>query len=473
MLAQGLLARRPGSRPYRVAAITVVYLALVGAAVFLMLQQRPARGDLPDNLAPTLRTAHAQYVATMSALAVHATIFNDQSQRHATEAYDGLLAATDALDESMSRTPLPDSLANRLAEIIGEITLAQPVIEQIGASPNDASLGFSALYGLEQELGDLTARLDALHEERQSEVAAAERSFTFEVMGLLIGAIAFSGLIVAMVWRDYIRLQASHAQLTAHSEALQLAKRRVEAASEAKSRFLATMSHEVRTPMNGVIGLSQLLLREPLSARGRQFADRIYESATALLQIINEVLDISAIESGTLRVAPRAFSLGELLRASCAPFEALAHQKGLELATSIAEGVGGDRFFGDNLRLRQVLQNLIGNAVKFTERGMIRVSVSAARPGELCFEVADSGIGIPEGELALVFERYHQVDNDATRVHGGTGLGLAISRELVGMMGGTITVASRPGEGSTFAVTVPISPLAETDAGAGPLCRSA
>ena len=472
MLARGLLARRPKLQPYRVAVITAVYLALVASAVVLILHHRPARTALPENIAPMLRTVHAQYHGTMSALAVHATLFNGQSKRHAAEAYRRLLAATGAFAESLGRTPVPDPLATRLDEVVDEITLAEPVIEQIGVSLIAASQGFQSLYGLDQELGDLTAALDALHDERHNLVTAAERTFALEVMALLIGAIVFSGLIVAMVWRDYMRLQDSNAQLRAHSDALETAKHRVEAASEAKSRFLATMSHEVRTPMNGVIGLSQLLLREQLSPRGRQFAEKIYESATALLQIINDVLDIGAIESGTLRVSTRDFSLHELLQAACAPFEAVAQEKGVELVRSVAGEVNGDRFLGDDLRLRQVLQNLIGNAVKFTERGSIRVGVSCAGPGQLRFEVADTGIGIPEDQLSLVFERYHQVDNTQTRAHGGTGLGLAISHELAVMMGGKIAVTSRPGEGSTFAVTVPLSPLAE-GAEDRPLCRSA
>ncbi len=461
MIASVLPARRPGSRPYRVAAITAVYLALVVTAIFLIHHHRPGRSDVPDNVAPTLRTIHAQYVGTMSALAVHATLFNEQSERHAVEAYGRLLVASAALEDSLNRTPVPGSLDAHLVEIINEIKLAGPVIEQIGTSPIDASLGFSALYGLDRELGNLTTRLDSLHTERLKAMSAAERRFTLEVMALLLSAIVFSGLIVAMVWRDYMRLQASHAQLTVHSDAVQTAKRRVEAASEAKSRFLATMSHEVRTPMNGVIGLSQLLLREPLHPRARQFAEKIYESATALIQIINEVLDIGAIELGTLRFSPRPFALSELLGASCAPFEALAHQRGVELTTTVAEEIDSNRFFGDDLRLRQILQNLIGNAVKFTENGSIRITVACAGPGQLRFAVADTGIGIPEDQLSLVFERYHQIDNKATRAHGGTGLGLAISRELAAMMGGTIAVDSRAGAGSTFVVTVPISPITQ------------
>jgi signal transduction histidine kinase len=462
-MTRGLLARRPRTRPYRVAMITAVYLILVAAAVVLILHHRPARGDLPENLAPALRTVHSQYVGTMSALAVHTTLFNGQSERHAVEGFRRLLAATLSFEDSLGRTPLPAPLANELTEVVNEISLAEPVIEQIGSSLIEASQGFKALYGMDEQLVELTASLDAVHNQLHDDATAAERRFAVEVMAMLIGAIAFSGLIVGMVWRDFMRLKGSHMQLTAHSEALQTAKRRVETASEAKSRFLATMSHEVRTPMNGVIGLSQLLLREPLTPRGRQFADKIYESASALLQIINEVLDISAIESGTVRVSPRRFSLAELLKASCAPFEALAHQKGLQLETTVGAEIGGDYFLGDNLRLRQILQNLIGNAIKFTERGAIRVCVSAARPGEVCFVVADTGIGIPEDQLGLVFERYHQVDNDATREQGGTGLGLAISRELATMMGGTITATSRPGDGSSFTVRVPLS-LVDPDA---------
>ncbi len=459
MLARGPLHRR-SVRPSRVAAITAVYLALVVAAIGLILHH-PARDEIDDNLAPMLRTVHSQYIGTMSALAVHTTLYNDQSERHAAEAYQRLLASTLAFDESLGTTVLPEPLTVRLKEVIKEIALAQPVIDQIGASLIEASSGFSALYGLEPELGALTTQLDTLYEDRHREAVAAQRAFAVEVMGLLIGAIVFSGMIVGLFWRDYLRLQARYAKLADDSQALQAAKRRAEATSEAKSRFLATMSHEVRTPLNGVIGLAQLLMREPLTPRAQQFAGNIYECATALLQIINEVLDISSIDAGTVRVAARVFSVHELLKAACAPFSGLAQQKGVEFEATIRPDVTYERFVGDDLRLRQVLHNLIGNAVKFTQAGTISVDVFCGGPGYLCFGVRDFGIGIPEDQLSLIFERFHQVDNAETRGQVGTGLGLAISRELTGMMGGTITVESTPGEGAAFIVKVPLSPVPE------------
>ncbi len=459
MLARGPLHRR-SVRPSRVAAITAVYLTLVIAAIVLILNN-PAQEELEENLAPILRTVQGEYVGTMSALAVHTTLFNEQSGRHAAEAYGRLLGSATAFSESLSSAPLPEPLTARLRGIVEEITLARPVIDQIDASLIDASQGFSALYGLEPELGELTRQLDMLHEERQMAAVAAQRSFALEIIGVLIGAILFSGMIVGLFWRDYLSLQARYAKLADDSQALQAAKRRAEATSEAKSRFLATMSHEVRTPLNGVIGLAQLLMREQLNPRAQQFAGKVYDSATALLQIINEVLDISSIEAGTVRVSARVFAIDELLKAACAPFEGLAHQKGVTLEATIAPSVTYGRFVGDDLRLRQVLHNLIGNAVKFTQDGTIGIVVSCDGPGQLCFEVSDTGIGIPEDQLSLIFERFHQVDNPETRGQVGTGLGLAISRELTGMMGGTITVESRPGQGSTFLVKVPLSPVAE------------
>jgi signal transduction histidine kinase len=472
MLARGPLHRR-SVRPSRVAAITAVYLALVAAAIALILHH-PAGDEADSNLAPMLRTVQSQYVGTLSALAVHTTLFNDQSERHAAEAYLRLLATTMAFDETLKSTDLPEPLTVRLKEIVREITLAQPVIDQIGSSLIEASQGFSALYGLEPELGDMTTQLDALSSERHRAAVAAQRTFALEVMGLLIGAILFSGMIVGLFWRDYLTLQARYAKLADDSQALQAAKRRAEATSEAKSRFLATMSHEVRTPLNGVIGLAQLLTREQLNPRAQQFAGKIYECATALLQIINEVLDISSIEAGTVRVAARVFSLDELLTAACAPFEGLAQQKGLELEATVESNVNYERFVGDDLRLRQVLHNLIGNAVKFTQAGSIKIVVSCGGPGSLRFRVTDTGIGIPEDQLSLIFERFHQVDNAETRRQIGTGLGLAISRELTGMMGGTLTVESEPGDGSTFEVKVPLSPVTEAEeADKAPISRSA
>ena len=472
MVARGPLDGR-AVRPSRIAAITVIYVVLVVVAVGLILHQRPARDDLPENLAPMLRTVQGQYVSTMSALAVHTALFNDQAERHAAEAYRRLLATTASFAENLGHTPVPEPLRRRLEDVVKEISLARPVIDRIGASLIEASQGFSALYGLEPELGELTTQLDRLHNERHAAVILAEHKFTLAVIGLLVGSMAFSGLIVGMIWRDFLRLQASYAELAAHSEALQAAKRRAEATSDSKSRFLATMSHEVRTPLNGVIGLAQLLLREPLSPRARQFAGKIYESAASLLQIINEVLDISSIEAGMVRVSARVFSLRELLRTACAPFDALVQQKGVELETTIAPNVTYERFVGDDLRLRQVLQNLIGNAVKFTQAGSIRIVVSSGGPGQVRFEVRDSGIGIPEDQLSLIFERFHRVDNVETRAQAGTGLGLAISRELTGMMGGTITVESSQGGGSTFAVIVPLSPEADAEADDEQLSQSA
>ena len=245
----------------------------------------------------------------------------------------------------------------------------------------------------------------------------------------------------------------------ATDDAVALAEK-AEAASRAKSQFLANMSHEFRTPMNGVMGMTELLLLDPdLSERQRRLAQQIDDSAGSLLTVINDVLDFSRIEAGKLTLEHVDVELHELIEAAVAPFAAPAHRKGLALVCSIDSAVP-ERARVDENRLRQILTNLINNAVKFTQEGDVVVSVTAtagAQGGALIrYEVRDTGIGISPERQADVFRHFEQADGSATREFGGTGLGLAIARELVELMDGQIGVGSTPGVGSTFWFAVPL-----------------
>jgi signal transduction histidine kinase/ActR/RegA family two-component response regulator len=231
-----------------------------------------------------------------------------------------------------------------------------------------------------------------------------------------------------------------------------------ESANEAKSAFLATMSHEIRTPLNGVLGMAQAMAVEVLSPVQRERLDIIDQSGKALLAILNDILDLSKIEAGKLELEEIEFDLGDVARGAHSAFTALANKKGLSFALDIDRARGVYR--GDPTRLRQILYNLISNALKFTEHGEIRV-IAARLDGGLRFTVADTGMGIPDEALAKLFGKFDQVDASTTRRFGGTGLGLAICLQLSRLMGGTIEVESELGRGSTFTVILPMPRVGE------------
>jgi signal transduction histidine kinase len=304
------------------------------------------------------------------------------------------------------------------------------------------------------DLGDAAALLEGIHA-----VLAVPLLKEDKVLGGLVirrrtkGGFAPTTVMLMSAFASQSALAMQNAalfqQLAEKSQQLQLA-------SEHKSQFLANMSHELRTPLNAILGYTELLvdgIYGDLPGKSRGVLDRVQENGRNLLALINDVLDLAKIEAGQFTLSLEAYQIGPLARNVVDAMQPLARGKGLSLVATVADDLPTG--YGDARRLRQVLVNLVGNAIKFTDAGEVEISVATAN-GRLDVAVRDTGPGIAPEDQEMIFEEFQQVDNSSTRRKGGTGLGLAISRQIVMMHGGRLSVASTPGRGSTFHVDIPV-----------------
>jgi len=266
-------------------------------------------------------------------------------------------------------------------------------------------------------------------------------------------ALAFAALLVAAVVL-FLRVTDALAKLAASRQALIAAKEDAEAANAAKTQFLANMSHEIRTPLNGVLGMTQVMQADQLPDRQRDRLDLIHHSGQALLTLLNDILDMARLERGGVRLHAESFDLPILVSSTCALFSGAAANRGIALTFDVAPDCEG-AWIGDPIRLRQVLGNLVANAVKFTAHGSVHIEVGMCGTG-LRFTVRDTGVGIAPEHRPHLFKIFSQIDSSLTRAHEGSGLGLAICHDVVALMGGTIGVDSTPGTGSVFHFDVPL-----------------
>jgi signal transduction histidine kinase/CheY-like chemotaxis protein/HPt (histidine-containing phosphotransfer) domain-containing protein len=377
-------------------------------------------------------------------------------------------------DIFVSRVGLVDH--ERAAEAMQDQANYRPTLARVNAfiAEADRSLGSSPSAAVTREgLRDLLGRLDQLNgplhdlstgaAHQLYQRAAARNAAIYRHNRVNLALTAFQGVLMLVlafiVMRQFKVLREGRRSLEGLAQNLQAARREAETASRSKSVFLANMSHEIRTPFHGMLGMMSLLQETPLTLQQAGFLGTAKESAHHLLTILNDILDISKLESGQLRIVCETVDLPQLIGQVESLMRALAHSRGLELAVHVANDV--PRWVhADATRVKQILFNLLSNAVKFSSAGVVRLHVAQDPEGAMRFVVSDSGIGMDRATLDRLFQRFVQGDATTSRRHGGTGLGLEISRNLARLMNGDITAVSEPGVGSSFTVTLPLASVA-------------
>jgi signal transduction histidine kinase/ActR/RegA family two-component response regulator len=359
------------------------------------------------------------------------------------EVPDAIMAPHDTFDPTLRRALEHQEVA------VNDAPVKEAVRSYMSAyAPFYDSQGrFVGVVGVDMWVRDFDARIAVIRRAGMGAFAAVA------LLSVLAGFVVYR--LSRAARRGRRRDLIIQARLADAKQQAEIQARRAEAASKAKSDFLAMMSHEIRTPMNGVLGCANLLLDTALNPEQREFAETIKRSGDALLTVINDVLDYSKIEAGRMTVERIDFDLRSVGVEVCKILQATIAERKLAMSLSYDETLPR-MIKGDPVRLRQVLLNLAGNAVKFTDSGTIRIELSCLDRDTVKISVTDSGIGITEQQLDRMFQRFTQADSSITRCYGGTGLGLAISKTLVELMGGTIGVSSQPDVGSTFWFTLPL-----------------
>ena len=455
--ASGELGILQGGRDYRDVPV-LAYAAAVGGTPWLMVAEMDEREAYVGIRAIAWTTA---ILMGLGLLLVHSAgylLWRRERQRRALETLRAQQAAEARFRVMFDEAPLGVAVVDAIS---GRILEANARMAELVGRPR------ASLTGLDPQLS-LTHPDDiAISQEHNARLRAGE------IDGYCVnkryvrpdGSVVWASATCAPIrvagddTPRHLFIVEDISERKRHERELRHASERAEAANAAKSEFLAHMSHEIRTPMNAVLGLAQVLEREPLSDRQREMVMRIRTAGQSLLSILNDVLDLSKIEAGQLRIEPRPFELGALLASLDSLMGQAAREKGLTLRLQVPDAALGP-LVGDGLRLEQILLNLVGNAIKFTDRGEVAVVVQAHDRTDdqvrLRFEVRDTGIGIAPAALDRLFTPFTQVDDGIGRRYGGTGLGLSICKRLIEQMDGQIGADSRPGQGSVFWFDLPL-----------------
>lgn len=433
--------------------------------IFATIRARDPDGEAQESTSPGKETKHVPQI--------HDTLSVQESDVQSIiekfgltdEMPDALAALWESEVNPLSQTNTGNNkdIANATTEpleaLIGRAIMVAAPIFLDKTSPEeraDRVLQFETLMHarVEPQAREILAQLRTLTRESQAWSESV-------LLAVAIVGVAIVGFILFGIFRPLEK------QVARDREKIQAARRKAEAADHAKSEFLANMSHEIRTPMNGVLGMAELLLMTEVNAVQKNYAQTILQSGNALLTIINDILDFSKINDGKLELDSAPFSLRSLVGDVTALVQPTTDAKGLEFTSRIHPKLP-EQFVGDAGRLRQILVNFVGNAVKFTDEGHVTINITGTTDSNLSqirIEVEDTGIGIPEDRLSAIFEKFNQVDNTGSREFEGTGLGLTICRMLVEKMGGSIQVESTLGHGSSFAfeIELPVYTGAGTD----------